>query len=234
MSMPFADPTSAGNLIDPLLLDAVFADHGMAIRWYPQRRCSCWGQINGQQVASGAPDPACTICGGMGRLYTAYQNINGVILDGMQNLANWREDSGVNYTGTIRMFVPAEINGQTVDLYAQGTLGDLIWAEDIVLTTRTAVQRGVDETRERPIGPVAITWGTTSYDEGVDFRVLAKKIQWISAGPPAGQNYEATYSYHPWFSITQGQAIARNFAHLNLPRTFVLELQAELGETFRG
>ncbi len=232
--MSYSDPTSVGNLIDPLLVNQILTDAGMTVRWYPQRRCSCWGEIDGQQVASGAPDPSCPVCGGMGRLYTSYQNVTGVVLDGMQNLANWRDDSGVNYLGTIRMFVPYEVAGQPVDLYTQGTVGDLVWAEDIVLTTRSVIQRGVDKTRERPITPVTITWGTQDYREGVDFTVLEKAIKWITAGPPTGDRYEATYSYHPWFSITHGQAIARNFAHLNLPRSFQLELQAEIGETFRG
>lgn len=221
-----------GNLLDVDLINQVLADQAMTIRWYPARRCSCWGQIDGVQSASGAPDPQCPICGGLGRTYSTYQDVTGVVLDGMQNIASWDEASGVNYLGQIRMFVPAVIDGQPVDLYTQGGLNDLIWAEDIVLSTRTMVKRGEDTTREHPIGPVSITYGTTTYTQGVDYRVAGKQITWISSGPPMGDYYEATYPFHPWFSIVQGMAIARNFAHLNLPRQFTLALTPELGETF--
>ena len=227
-----ADLTPLGNLLDANLLTDVITEFAMTVRWYPARRCDCWGDIDKVQEASGSPDPYCPTCGGLGRTYPTYHDVTGVLLDGMENLAAWNAESGVNYLGQIRMTVPAIIQGQSVDLYTQGTLNDLIWAEDIVLTTRNVIMRGVDATREWPIGSLSITQGATTYTLNVDYRVNGRNIEWLSSGPASGSHYEATFQYHPWFSIMQGMAIARNMSHLNLPRLFVLQLTPDFGEDF--
>ena len=227
-----AQLTPAGNLIDVTLINSLFAAEGMSIAWYPARNCDCWSEIQGVAQASGSPDPSCPDCKGDGRTYPVRYQIQGVILDGMQNIASWNADSGVNYLGTIRMLVPAISSGQPVPLYLQGALDDLVLAQDILLPSRNVVQRGRDSLNERPATPVSITWGAATYYEGTDFRVTGKTINWISAGPPTGTQYEASYSFHPWFNIVQGMAIARNFAHLKLPRTFVLELNHDMGEAY--
>ena len=227
-----AFPMSLSHLLDTNLINDALNSMGMSITWYPSRRCECWGQIDGTQQSSGSPDPSCTTCGGSGRLYPNGYNITGVVLDGMQNVASWNADSGVNYIGTIRMLVPAIINNQSCPLYLGGTLDDLILAQDIVLTTRTLIKRGVDQLRESPITPVTITYGATVYQQGTDYRINKRVITWLSSGPPTGDEYEASYGFQPWFNIVQGMAIARNLSHLNLPRTFTLQLNPDLGEVF--
>lgn len=227
-----ANITLGNGLIDPFLINSVFAEQAMTVRWYPARRCSCWGQIDLTQVASGSPDPNCPICHGNGRLWPESYNVTGVILDGMTNLAMMYDDSGVNYVGRIIMFVPYSLYGQTVPMYTDLALYDLIWAQDITLSTRWMVKRGTDSLREQAIGNVEISYGTTTYQMGVDFRVIGKSIEWISTGPPMGDDYEAKYEFHPWFSVVVGQPIARNFAHLNLPRQVTLEITPEYGEVF--
>ena len=229
-----ASPVGLQNLLDTNLINDLFAAEGMSVTWYPARRCSCWGEIDQVPEASGSPDPACPTCIGTGTSYPTGYVVTGVVLDDMQNVAQWNADSGINYTGTIRMYVPAVLGGQDVPLYTQGTLNDLILAQDILLTTRNVVQRGVDTLRERPVTPVSITQGSTVYVLGQDYRVAGKTVTWLSAGPASGTQYEASYSFQPWFNIVSGMAIARNFAHLNLPRTFTLQLNPDMGETYRG
>lgn len=222
-----------GNLLDPTLVNSALSSTSMSIRWYPSRRCSCWGNILSVQTASGSPDPECPICGGLGRIYANFVDVTGVNLRGMQNLAQW-SDSGVNYEGQITMICPySSRNPALMQLYTEASLNDLIWAEDITLTTRTMIIRGEDVTRERPIGPAQITYGETTYTQDVDYRVVGTQIQWRPGkGPSTDARYEATYSFHPWFSIMFAMPVARNQSHLNLPRKFVLQLTPEYGESF--
>jgi len=226
--MPFEDAPVLHGLLDPNLFNALFNDYGMSIRWYPARKCSCWGQIDQVQVASGAPDPNCPICNGIGRFYQVGYAFNNVVLDGMEDTAIWREDTGVSYGGRIVMYVPYTAKG----LYVGGALDDLIMPESISLTIRNTATRGDDTLQEHPVSPVAVTWGLTTYTERIDYTVSGRNIQWISdtVGPPVGARYEATYQFHPWFSIVQGMATARNFANLNLPRSYILELTPSMGE----
>ncbi|MCL6444824.1 MAG: hypothetical protein K6T83_15445 [Alicyclobacillus sp.] len=223
------------HLLDVDLIDSVMREFAMTVRWYPAHRCSCWGNITGQPLATGSPDPMCPICHGLGRYYDEYESVTGVVLDGMQNIATFDDSTGVNYQGVIRMTVPVrDINGQPIRLYFDGALNDMILAEDIVLHTRTVVKRGLDQTREYPIGPVQIHYGETQYQQNVDYRVEGKNIIWLTSGPPQNASYEAIYSYHPWFTIIHGMAITRNVSHLNLPRTYVLQLSPEYGESYAG
>lgn len=222
----------ANGLIDANLVNSILRENEMTVRWYPSRRCSCWSKIDSAQQASGSPDPSCPYCNGEGRSYPTSENVNGVVLDGMQNIASFSDESGINHTGHIIMFIPSVIGSIPVPMYTGIGLFDLIWAQDITLTTRSVSRRGTDWLRETPIGNVGITYGAQTYQMNVDFSVSGQQVTWISQGPPTGDIYEAAYTFHPWFIVLTAQPIARDFAHLNLPRQVTLELTTQYGDGF--
>lgn len=215
-------------LLDPELINDVLETNAMSIVWLPATRCSCWSTIQGSMQATGSPDPSCTLCNGLGRIYPTKNILTGVVLDDMQNVASWSEESGVTYGGVIRMHVPYTIP----NLYFGGAINDLILPQDIVIPIKQMAIRSEDRLNETPVTAVTISYGSTTYQQGVDFTVLRRQINWIQPGPPSYSRYEVVYGFQPWFSIVKGMAIANNMGHLNLPRTYVLQLTPSIGEIY--
>ena len=221
---PFVQHT----LLDVDLINNVLTANAMSIVWFPARRCSCWSNLNSNMLATGSPDSSCATCKGLGRVYPTEYILTGVVLDDMQDIAIWSEQSGITYGGVIRMHVPYTIG----NLYTQGALNDLILPQDIVLTTKQMVIKGVDALDETPVTPLTLTSGATTYTQNVDFTIYQRQLTWLTTGPPTNSRYEAVYGFQPWFSIVKGLAIANNEAHLNLPRTYVLQLTPSIGELY--
>lgn len=230
MPTPGYNPTS-GGLLNPGKLGGLVQDmlarQGMSCWWYPASICSCWGDITGIDAESASPDPACPVCQGRGRLYSVRYTLDGILFTQLEHETTWG-DSGYNFTGSVFLTVPYLPN--LTKAYNGIGLWDIFVPLDISFEEPFTIQRGVDTLPHIPVQIFSVTYGTTTYNQGTDFRVEGTSIIWVGNTPPLGSVYQVSMSYHPFYHVIRSLAGLRNYAHLNWPKTWYLQEYPNLGD----
>lgn len=226
-----AETPTSGGLTNPRdlggLVNDLFLRQGMSAWWYPMALCSCWGDFMGQGAMSAAPDPSCPICGGRGLVSTERVVVNHVLFTKMAHATIWT-DAGVTFEGTAKLSVPRLPD--TERMYGELAFRDVVIPLDFSYEAPFPVVRGRDRLPYTPVSVTSVTYGSTSYRQGTDFRADGRSILWVGNQPPQGATYLVRATYHPVYTLLHSLATLRNYAHLNWPRSYVLQELPNIGD----
>ncbi len=203
-------------------------DQGMTAFWSKTSYCSCWGKVDGVEQNTNSPDPHCKICSS-GYIYTEPKKQFPVVFTDLHEAVQWTEE-GINPTGNITLIIPdKDVLGNTIDMYLDVGLQDLIVSMDIQLQDIEILNSSSPLLRRIPAQLISVSWNGITYVVGNEVTTHLNSLIWqTQRKPPDGSLISVSYLYYPLYTVLTSLPIAINYGGLSFPRTILLAERAPI------